>query len=238
MIIVEGIVFSRSIRPLFPYPCGKGRTDTRRYFSSRFAGLDSRKEKNAKSTPALQGKFLPAPPSPSAFASAAHSVKGRFAFHSATLHSTRDVIARLQPTLLTTTAPGEISFLGRRYRKTVNARPAFSQRPLTLASFPIPYFSGVSFPLSIGASDAFPVRDRLLHPPRLVLSGSNAFACPARSLPFPQGCLFVRRHPGGPAYPTYIRAAALYTLGLARGFAPLTPVCPSEGSGPEKGGRR
>jgi hypothetical protein len=69
----------------------------------------------------------------------------------------------------------------------------------------------------------------LFPPPRLMLSGSGGFAFPTRSLPFPLGCLFVRRHPGGPAYPTYIRAAARYTMGLARGFAPLTPARPAKG---------
>jgi hypothetical protein len=78
----------------------------------------------------------------------------------------------------------------------------------------------------------------LFPPPCLTLSGSGVFACPVRSLPFPQGCLFVHRHPGGPAYPTYIRAAARYALGLARGFAPLTPARPAKGSGQGNGERR
>jgi hypothetical protein len=72
----------------------------------------------------------------------------------------------------------------------------------------------------------------------LMLSGNGVLAFPTPSLPFPQGCLFVRRHPGGPAYPSYIRAAALYTIGLARGSAPLTPARPAKGSGLAKGKRR
>jgi hypothetical protein len=72
----------------------------------------------------------------------------------------------------------------------------------------------------------------------LMLSGNGVFAFPTPALPFPQGCLFVRRHPGGPAYPMCTRAAALYTLGLARGFAPLTPARPVKGSGQAKGKRR
>jgi hypothetical protein len=60
-------------------------------------------------------------------------------------------------------------------------------------------------------------------PPRLMLSSIDAFACPARSLPFPQGCLFVRRHPGGPAYVSCTRADARYTSRLARGCRPFEP---------------
>jgi hypothetical protein len=95
----------------------------------------------------------------------------------------------------------------------------------------MPCFPGTSFPLSAGGPDAFPSGVMLFPAPRLMFSGSDGFAFPMRSLPFPLGCLFVRRHPGGPAYPTYIRAAARYALGLASGFAPLTPARPAKGSG-------
>jgi hypothetical protein len=238
MITGKGILFSHSIRQLFPF-CGKERRETRRFFFSRFAGLESLKNiRKTKSTPAHQRKFSFAPSSPFASASAAHTVKGRFAFRSASLHSTLDFLARLRLPLHTTAAPKEISFQGRRYIKAAKLRRIFPLHSYSLSSFPIPRFSGASFPLSAGGLNAFPASVMLFPSPRLMLSGSRVFTCPALSLPFPQGCLFVRRHPGGPAYPTYIRAAARYALGLARGFAPLTPVRPAKGSGQAKGERR
>jgi hypothetical protein len=83
----------------------------------------------------------------------------------------------------------------------------------------MPRFPGASFPLSAGGPDAFPASVMRFPSPRLMFSGSRAFAFPARSLPFSQGCLFVRCYPGGPAYVSCTR----YTSRLAGGCRPLDP---------------
>ncbi len=205
MIVGSGIFFPQSIRPLFPVLCGKERTESRLFSSSRFAGLDLCESKKARLTPALQRKFPSAPPFPCASAFAARSVKGRFAFRSATLHSTLDFAARLRPTLHTTAAPKEISFQGRAYQKAQRPYRTFSPRPSSLSLAPIPCFPGVSFPLSMSGPDAFPVSVMRFPPPRPMLAGILACACPVPDLRFPQARSFVQRHLRGPAYPTYIR---------------------------------
>jgi hypothetical protein len=76
---------------------------------------------------------------------------------------------------------------------------AFSAPPIFAFSFLIMRFPGALFPLSAGGPDAFPSGVMLFPSQRLMFSGSSGFVFPTRSLPFPQGCLFVRRHPGRPA---------------------------------------
>jgi hypothetical protein len=71
-----------------------------------------------------------------------------------------------------------------------------------------------------------------------LLAGSSVFACLRRFIRLSYVCLFVRHHPGGPAYVTCTRAGARYPFRLARGFAPLTPTRPDKGSGSGKGQRR
>jgi hypothetical protein len=56
----------------------------------------------AKIPPAHQGKFPPAPPSPSASAYAAQQVKGRFALRSTLFHYALDLFLLLRLSLLTT----------------------------------------------------------------------------------------------------------------------------------------
>lgn len=191
-----------------------------------------------KYTPAHQGKFSPAPPSPFTSAFAAHSVKGRFAFRSATLLSTLDCIARLRPTLLTMAAPGEISFRDRNYQKTENGPKTSYRPPSSFSVLPAPCFLGVSFSLFVDESEACRVNATRFPPPPSMLSSIGAFACPVCSLRFPKVCLFVRRHPGGPAYGTCTRAAALYPFRLARGSTPSNPARPSKDSGLAEGKRR
>ncbi len=176
------------------------------FFCHRHAGLDLGESKKAKTTPAHQGKFPSAPPSPFASAFTARSVKGRYAFRSASLHCTLDFTARLRPTRHTMAVPGEISFPSRRKKKAENPSPHF-----------------------LCSHSRFP-------PPRPMLSRIGVWACLMLAICLP--CLFVPRHPGGPAYPTYIRAAALLTLGLARGFAPSNPARPAKAPGGPKAERR
>ena len=205
----------------------------------RYAGLESRKSGKAKTTPAHQGKFPSAPPSPFASAFSARSVKGRYAFRSASLHCTLDFTARLRPTRHTMAAPGEISFPSRRYQKARNSRKTTTQLPSSALSSTDLCFPGTACPLFADGSDACRVSAMRFPPPRSLLSSIGVWACPVCVSRFPKGCLFVPRHPGGPAYPTYIRAAALLTLGLARGFAPSNPARPAKApGGPKaKGGR-
>jgi hypothetical protein len=75
-------------------------------------------------------------------------------------------------------------------------------------------------------------------PLSMTLSGSGAFAFLRCSFLFPHACVFVRHHPGRPAYVTCTHAGARYPLRLARGYAPLTPARPAKGSGQAKGKRR
>jgi len=191
-----------------------------------------------KNTPAHPGKFPPAPPSPSASAFFARSVKGRFALRYAMLHYALDLLARLRLPLLTTAAPREISSQGRRYKKTENTVSIFSPCPPSLSPFPFSCFPGSPFSLSSSAIHLFSTGFRVFPRPREMLSGSGAFIFLPHSSCFPFGCLFVRHHPGRPAYVSCTRAAALYPLRLARGFAPLTPARPAKGSGLAKGKRR
>jgi hypothetical protein len=192
-------------------------------FGSGFAGHYLFKYRKTKSTPAHQGKFTSAPPSPCASAYAAHSVKGRYAFRSASLHSTLDFLPLLRPSLHTTAAPRKIFPQARRYKKAENPRTAFAPCLSSLFPFTSPCFSGAPSPLVSGGPDAFPASDMLFPPPRLMLSGSGAFACPTRCISFPHACLFVRRHPGGPAYVSCTRADARHTSRLARGCHPFEP---------------
>ena len=245
MITGEGVFFSPSVRPLFP-PCRReGRMDSRLCFSSRFADLDFCESKKAKTPPAHQGKFTSSPPSPFASASAAHTVKGRFAFRFALLHFTLDFLVLLRPTLHTTAAPRKIFSQGRRYVKAAKPRRIFPLCPSSLSSFQVTRFSGVSLPFSIGrpvafptsamrfpgaslllsagGPDTFPASIMRFPPPCLTLSGSRVLACPSPSPRFPHACLFVRRHPGGPAYVSCTRADARYTSRLARGCRPFEP---------------
>ena len=101
-----------------------------------------------------------------------------------------------------------------------------------------PNFPDALFPLASGGPDVCPASIISLPLLRMRLSGSTAFAFLQRAFFFPRACLFVRRHLGRPAYVTCTRAAALYPLRLARGFAPLTPTRPAKGSGLAKGKRR
>ena len=195
MITGKGVFFSHSLRSPFPHCRRERQIDLWRRFSSRFAGLDSRKSKKAKNTPAHQEKFSSAPSSPFASASAAHTVKGRFAFRSAALHSTLDFLALLRPALHTTAAPRKIFFQGRRYRKAEKPLVSFALCLSSLSPFLAPRFPGASFPLSAGEPDAFPADVMLFPPPRLMLSGSRAFACPSPSPRFPHACLCHRSWP-------------------------------------------
>ncbi len=194
--------------------------------------------RKAKNTPAHQRKFPLAPPSPCASAFAARSVKGRCAFHSATLHCTLDFTARLRPARHTMAAPGEISFPDRRKKKAGNSRKASMQLPSSALSSAVPHFSGTSSPLSVGGSGTCRVSEMRLPPSSSLLPRIGASACPNHANCLSQARLFVPRHPGGPAYGTCTRAAALYSFRLARGFAPSNPARPSEGSGSGKGKRR
>jgi len=189
----------------------------------RFAAHEADKEGKAKTPPALQGKFPPALPSSFASAFSAHPFKGRFAFRSAALHYTLDLLARLRLPLLTTAAPREISSQGRRLKKTKNAVRIFSPCPSSLSP---------SWP------DAFPVSTARFPRPRMMLSGSDAFVFPQRSFCLFRVYLFVLRHPGRPAYVSYTHATAWYPIRLARGYAPLTPTRPAKGSGQGKSKRR
>ena len=150
-------------------------------------------------------------------------IQSRAASLSVSLYSTLDFLPLLRPTLHTTAAPRKIFFQGRRYRKAKQNLAAFAPCLSALFSFLALRFSGASFPLSTGGHGAFPACVTLFPPPRLMLSGSRVFACPSPSPRFPHACLFVRRYPGGPAYVTCTRAAALYTLRLARGCRPFEP---------------
>jgi hypothetical protein len=186
-----------------------------------------RKEKR---TQAHQRKFPPAPPSPRASAFTARPVKGRCAFHSATLHCTPDVAARLRPARHTRAAPGKISFQSRTQQKAGNGRKASRQLPSS------PSVSAA--PLFIGGAGACRVNSMCLSPPRPLLSSIGAFAYPNHAISLPHARLFVLRHPGGPAYGTCTRATARYPFRLARGFAPSDPARPVEDSGLAEGIRR
>ncbi len=164
--------------------------------------------RKAKNTPAHQRKFPLAPPSPCASAFAAHSVKGRCAFHSATLHCALDCTARLRPVRHTRAASGKISFQKRREKKAEKPSPHFRRTHPRLP------------------------------PPRSLLPRIGASACPNHANCLSQARLFVPRHPGGPAYGTCTRAVALYPFRLARGVAPSNPARPVADSGLAESKRR
>jgi len=213
----EALSFSAVVRLFFQSSHWHGGHCLAHIFSGCHAGHDVRKsvpaKPKAKTTPAHQGKFLSAPLSPSASACAAHTVKGRCALRSASLHCAPDLLARLRPSLLTTAAPREISPQGRRSAKAANAIPAF-----LISAYA---FSGSSFMRAVG--EGLSCRVSIMRFPlvRKVLSGISAFAFLIRCIRFPHVGLFVRHHPGGPGYVSYRRSASYFTPG--RWLRPLDP---------------
>ena len=113
MTLREAVSFSAAVRAFFPSTLWQGGQYSARIFSGCHAGHKMRKpfkaKPKAKNTPAHQGKFLLVPSSPCASAFTAHTVKGRYALCSTSFHYALDLLARLQPSLLTTAAPREIS---------------------------------------------------------------------------------------------------------------------------------
>jgi hypothetical protein len=99
-------------------------------------------------------------------------------------------------------------------------------------------FPDDSFPVFPNKPNMFPVSVMSFSSPRLQASGNGAFSFPPRTLRFPHAWLFVRRHPGGPAYGTCTRAVALYPFRLARGCTPSNPARPVEDSGQANDKRR
>ena len=95
--------------------------------------------------------------------------------------------------------------------------------PKTIAFIP-----GTLLPFSPCEPDVFQVGIMRFLLPRKMRTSGSVFVFPPYAFCFPRGCLFVRHHPGRPAYVTYIRATARYTLRLAGGFAPLTPKPPGQ----------
>ena len=244
MIRDKGVLPSSPFRAPFPHFPRKRQELFGRTLVGRYAAHDSIKGRKAKFSPAHQGKFHLAPLSPSASAYAAHAVKGRYLFLGSKTRLRHkplfalDLLALLRHPLLTTAAPREISPKSRKYNKAEKASPACASCPSSLSPFPAPRFSGASLSLFPGEPEAFPASIMRFPLVRTMLSGSSAFAFLRRSFRLPHAGLFVRHHPGRPAYVTYIRAVALYPLRLARGFAPLTPGRPAKGSGLGKGIRR
>ena len=215
----EAVSFPAVVRSLFQRLHGGRGCCHAHIFSVCLVARESWRAKTtkpkAKNTPAHQGKFHLVPSSSCASAFTAHTVKGRYALCSALRNDAPDLLARLRSSLLTTAAPREISPQGRRSTKTAKAIPIF----LIIGSV----FLGSSI-LRAGRG-AVSCRVSIVRFPlvRKVLSGCGVFAFLMRCIRLPHVGLFVRHHPGGPAYGTCTRAAALYPFRLAGGSAPLTP---------------
>ena len=109
----EAVSFPAVVRSLFQRLHGGRGCCHAHIFSVCLVARDSciaeTAKSKAKNTPAHQGKFLLVPSSPCASAFTAHTVKGRYALCSTSFHYALDLLARLQPSLLTTAAPREIS---------------------------------------------------------------------------------------------------------------------------------
>ena len=213
MIQAEAVSFSAAQRSFFPRLWWERGYCCVCVFLECLLAHKSDAAEKAKTTPAHQGKFLSAPLSPSASACAAHTVKGRCALRSASLHCAPDLLARLRPSLLTTAAPGEIYPQGRSSAKAANAIPAF-----LISAYA---FSGSSLLLASGGAMACRVSIMRFPLVRKVLSGISAFAFLMRCIRFPHVGLFVRHHPGGPGYVSYRRSASYFTPG--RWLRPLDP---------------
>lgn len=123
-------------------------------------------------------------------------------------------------------------------KKMKNTRP--HQRTLFSLVLPIlpSRFPGDSLPFFSSKADIFPVSAMSFSSPRLQASGNGVFSFLPRILCFPHACLFVHRHPGGPAYGTCTRAVALSPFRLARGCTPSNPTRPVEDSSQAKDKRR
>lgn len=232
MMLSEALSFSAVVRLFFPSSHWHGGHCLARIFSGCHAGHDVRKsvpaKPKAKTTPAHQGKFLSAPLSPSASACAAHTVKGRCALRFASLHYVPDLLARLRPSLLTTAAPREIFLPGRSEIKAIHTAPVFPPCTSPLSPSMPPSFPGSSLgwadvggfsllgqhrALSVGVYSVSLLHGPCFPPMRRAFSGCGAFAFRKHTFRLPHVGLFVRHHPGGPAYVSYRRSASYFTAG-------------------------
>ena len=196
MMLHKAASFSAVVRSFFPSPLWQMGHCSTRIFSGCHAGHDVRKpietKPKAKNTPAHQGKFPLTPLSSSASACAAHPVKGRCALRSVSLHFAPDLLARLQPSLLTTAAPREIFPQGRRSQKAASTIPAFL---ISASDFP-----GNSFPRGSGRAAAFRVSIVRFPLVRMVFSGCDTSAFPMRAISLPSSSYLcsLSAHPSFP----------------------------------------
>lgn len=228
MIQAEAVSFSAARRTFFPRLWRERGYCCACVFLECLVAHKSDATEKAKTTPAHQGKFPLTPSSPYASAFTAHTVKGRCALRSASLHYAPDLLARLRPSLLTTAAPREISSQGRSEVKAIHTAPVFPPCPSLLSPSMPPSFPSSSLgwavaggfcllgqhrALSVGAHSVFRLHGPCFPSVRRAFSGCGAFAFRKHTIRLLHAGLFVRHHPGGPAYVSYRRSASYSTAG-------------------------